>query len=622
VTVLAGRYALLEQVGEGGMSVVWRARDDTLERDVAVKLLRSFVASDPELRARFGREARTLAALSNDHIVRLYDYVDAGEQVFLVMEYVDGGNLAESTFGRLPLPPAEAAAYVLPIAKALAYAHGRGVVHRDLTPTNILIERETGRVLASDFGLARIARSAGSLTAPGVLIGTPEYWSPEQALGRDSDGAADVYALGCILFLLLSGRLPFEGEDRLAIGLRRAHEDAPSLRTHDAEVRSLVDSLLAREPSRRPDAAAAAAALSALASRTATRPAAADAPTIAGPTEQPTVRREPRRRRRRRVVLGVVGTAVASAALVFAIGKLREPVLRAPNVVSLREGDARAKINRLLPGANVLISQAYSTRIPSGRVIGQRPAARARLRGDAAVRLIVSKGTPFAAVPSLAGRTAATAKSALVHAGFQARYRYTPSWTTRKGSVVDLRPAPGTLVRRPARVTIVVASGYPRAVVPDVSDSDLTSAESRLTAKHLRTYVVYQLTHAAPANQVLRQMPSAGATVYRGTRVRLTVARQLRWVTVLARSGDGGYVSRPFTVPRHWRIHYRVSGGFGPALAQFRWARNGDLFADGSFFANDGGDQTHAVTDGAGTYRLAVSAYAGTSWSVEVQALE
>src|SRR5262249_22816959 len=207
-----------------------------------------FVAAEPEQKQRFEREARTLANLTSDYIVRVYDYVDAGEQAFLVMEYVDGGNLAETTLGRLPLPVPEAAAYAAPATKALAYAHGRGVVHRDLTATNVLIERETGRVLTSDFGLARIARSAGSLTAPGVLIGTPEYWSPEQAQGRESDGAADVYALGCLLFLLLTGQLPFEGDDRLALGLRRAYEDAPSLGTRlaapDPDAARLVDSPL------------------------------------------------------------------------------------------------------------------------------------------------------------------------------------------------------------------------------------------------------------------------------------------------------------------------------------------------------------------------------------------
>ena len=258
MTVLAARYELLDKVGEGGMSVVWRARDRELDREVAIKMLRSLVAPDPAQLRRFHREARALAALAHGHIVRIYDYISNDEQSFLVMEYVDGANLAQTTRGRLPLATGEAAAYMRPVAQALAYAHGRGVVHRDLTPSNILIERGSGRVVTTDFGLARIARSTGSLTATGVLLGTPEYWSPELALGRENGAAADLYALGCILFLLLSGRLPFEGEDRLAVGLRRAHDDAPSLQSFlpdgHAPVAALVDSLLARDPERRPDA--------------------------------------------------------------------------------------------------------------------------------------------------------------------------------------------------------------------------------------------------------------------------------------------------------------------------------------------------------------------------------
>ena len=252
MTVLAARYELLDKVGEGGMSVVWRARDRELDREVAIKMLRSLVAPDPAQLRRFHREARALAALAHGHIVRIYDYISNDEQSFLVMEYVDGANLAQTTRGRLPLATGEVAAYMRPVAQALAYAHGRGVVHRDLTPSNILIERGSGRVVTTDFGLARIARSTGSLTATGVLLGTPEYWSPELALGRENGAAADLYALGCILFLLLSGRLPFEGEDRLAVGLRRAHDDAPSLHSFlpdaPAPVAALVDSLLSARP--------------------------------------------------------------------------------------------------------------------------------------------------------------------------------------------------------------------------------------------------------------------------------------------------------------------------------------------------------------------------------------
>ena len=265
VTMLVGRYRLLDLVGEGGMGVVWRAHDRTLGRDVAIKLLRPIVASDEQQRRRFEREARTLAGLANEHIVRVHDYVDDGVQAFLVMEYVDGRNLADTTFARLPLDVGEAAWYAASVAEALAYAHAKNVVHRDLTPANILVAQESGRVVTTDFGLARVARSGGSLTAAGTLIGTPEYWSPEQALGRDTGTASDLYALGCILYLLLGGRLPFEGDDRLAVGLRRAHEQAPSLVTLAPEVPAvaadLVNSLLCADPGGRPDASATAALL-------------------------------------------------------------------------------------------------------------------------------------------------------------------------------------------------------------------------------------------------------------------------------------------------------------------------------------------------------------------------
>src|SRR6185437_3710319 len=200
--------------------------------------------------------------------------------------------------GRLPLATGEAAAYMRPVAQALAYAHGRSVVHRDLTPSNILIEIASGRVVTTDFGLARIARGTGSATATGVLLGTPEYWSPELALGRENGSAADLYALGCILFLLLSGRLPFEGEDRLAVGLRRAHDAAPSLQSllpdACAPVAALVDSLLARDPERRPDATHVAEELGALADVStaclgvAVGASALDEQTVALLSEQPT----------------------------------------------------------------------------------------------------------------------------------------------------------------------------------------------------------------------------------------------------------------------------------------------------------------------------------------------
>ena len=667
VTTLVGRYRLLDLVGEGGMGVVWRAHDRTLGRDVAIKLLRPLVASEPQQRRRFEREARTLAGLANEHIVRVHDYVDDGEQAFLVMEYVDGRNLADTTFARLPLDVGEAAWYAAPVAEALAYAHAKGVVHRDLTPANILVEHETGRVVTTDFGLARVARSGGSLTTVGMLVGTPEYWSPEQALGRETGTACDLYALGCILYLLVGGRLPFEGDDRLAVGLRRAHEQAPSLTTLAPDVSAvaadLVDSLLSRDPGGRPDATATAASLSVLAAAperparsvkrehgaptavTFGRPTGhlADAwPTVSGasavaeastltpspatspPSTGPLVRLRFGGRRRRPLVLGGVAAAGLLAAAGVAAWLDEGPVGRVPEVVSLRPPAARAQILQSLPGATVSVRWVYSTRVPLGRVISQHPAARASVGSGADVRLTVSKGTPFAEVPAVAvGASAPAARQTLARTGFSARLRYTPSWTVRKGTVIDFRPRAGVRLRRPATVSILVASGYPREVVPQVANADLASAQSRLEAKHLRYQIVYRLLPNGPVNQVVGQIPSAGAIVYRGSRIRLYVARTYRWVNLFHWSGVERFQSDPFTVPARWRIRYRLAAAASlPALAQFVWLPDGDPYAGHGFVASDTGVRSYVVPDGAGTYRLAVNPLAGTSWSVEVDAFE
>jgi serine/threonine-protein kinase len=347
---------------------------------------------------------------------------------------------------------------------------------------------------------------------------------------------------------------------------------------------------------------------------------------VAPPPPAPTVRSPRRRRAYGRLVSAFLAAGALTAGSLFVTHELTKSTLRAPNLVALRERTARATVARLLPGSAVSVTSAYSTQVASGRVIRQSPPPRAALRHGSPVRLIVSKGTPFARVPWIAtGAPRETARASLERDGFRARFRYTPSWTVRKGTVIELRPSAGTRLRRPTTVRIVVASGYPRAVVPDVLGADLVSAQAQLDAKHLTYHVVYRPTQDAPENQVIRQYPPAGTIVYRGHTVRVTVTRSFRWVRVLARAGANDFVSVPFTVSGRWRVRYRLSadGDFALPFAQFSWARDGDLFADGAFVAHGVGTlKTQPVSDGAGTYRLAVSPAVGTSWYVEVDALE
>ena len=273
---LAGEYSLQRELGRGGMGVVYLARDVQLDRDVAIKVLPSHLARDPEARERFVREARMAAGLSHPHIVPIHrvSEVPAGHPersegprfVFFVMSYVEGETLGERLRAHGPLPPAEAARVMREVAWALAYAHGRGIVHRDVKPDNILLEAGTGRVLVTDFGIARGGRDASIVTDPGKIMGTAHFMSPEQAAGGAVDGRSDIYSLGVVGYLAVSGRLPFEASNVPALLVRQATEPATSvIRAAPGLPPALgaaIDRCLTRDPAGRfPDGEALAEAL-------------------------------------------------------------------------------------------------------------------------------------------------------------------------------------------------------------------------------------------------------------------------------------------------------------------------------------------------------------------------
>jgi serine/threonine-protein kinase len=255
---LGSRYSLTDRIAAGGMGDVWRARDSVLGRDVAVKVMRPSAAEDPTFANRFRDEARHSAGMSHQNIATVYDYGEDDGTAYLVMELVEGEPLSQM-IARGPMPPDQVRSIAGQAALALAAAHAAGVVHRDVKPANILVTPD-GRVKLTDFGIARAADGA-SHTRTGEVLGTPQYLSPEQALGRGATGASDLYALGIITQEMLTGRKPFDSGSAVATALAQVNDAPPPLPDGvPSDLRRMVDQSLAKNPSDRPTSAAAVAA--------------------------------------------------------------------------------------------------------------------------------------------------------------------------------------------------------------------------------------------------------------------------------------------------------------------------------------------------------------------------
>jgi beta-lactam-binding protein with PASTA domain/tRNA A-37 threonylcarbamoyl transferase component Bud32 len=540
-TVVDGRYKVLHRLGSGGMAEVYCAQDLQLGRKVALKILYRRFAEDGEFVERFRREASSAAGLQHQHVVAVYDRGEYDGTYYIAMEYLEGRSLKTIVQQEAPLDPDRAIDLIIQVLRAARFAHRRGIIHRDLKPHNVIVDAED-RAKVTDFGIARAG--ASDMTQTGSIMGTAQYLSPEQAQGQSVSAASDIYSIGIMLYELLTGRVPFEGESAVTIALKQVNERPERPSAYNPAVTPALEEAVMRalekDPARRyPDADAFIAALQAAREGTATTVLAAPPPPLEPPSEayaypdEPLPPREPREGGRWWLwVLAVLVAALGLAAVLLLPGTQKVSV---PTVVGADQANAEAKLRQDGFSVDTTLKTADQ---PKGQVIGQDPTGGTKAKKGSTVTLTVSDGPQQVAVPQVVGLTVSSARGRLEKAGLEASEREENSDTVAKGRVVSVSPTEGQKVDKGSSVTLVVSSGKPQVEVPDVVDKSFDEAQSTLQAAGFKVTRKDKETEDKDAGTVLAESPKGGTQVDAGSTIALTVAKEPSQVAVPDVTGE------------------------------------------------------------------------------------
>lgn len=548
-SVIDERYALKRELGAGGMAEVYLADDQLLDREVAVKMLSARYAADPSFVERFRREASSAARLNHPNIVAVYDRGETNGSYYIVMEYLDGLNLKELIRRDGPLPPGMAIDYTLQILAALGAAHKRDIVHLDAKPQNMMLADE-GLLKVTDFGIAR-AGGRSDLTSVGSVIGTAQYLSPEQARGEDVTAASDCYSAGIVLYEMLTGRVPFDGDQPMAVAMKQINEQPSPPRVHrpdlPEDLNAVVMKALAKRPSERyrtaeefaaalrpirerfgPAATAVMGAAAASATQVMQRPEATAATQVSTRRPPPRTPPPPTPSSKRAwwiaavAVLAIAAVAVGLLMINGSIGGGGGGVTIPPVAGQDEETALRTLADAGL--TNVQTRQVSSNDVPSGSVVRTSPVAGQEVTADARVDLLISSGPDTIELPSVIGDEEAKALQKLRDAGFANPTITREENDAVEGIVFNQTPSAGD-VSPDSQVTIFVSQGPGSVTIPDLTSTDRNDAARQLRDLGLDPRVVGEENGDFPPNTVIRTEPGSGEEVEKGEQVRVVIAQ-------------------------------------------------------------------------------------------------
>jgi beta-lactam-binding protein with PASTA domain/serine/threonine protein kinase len=592
--VLDGRYRVLAPIGTGASAAVYLADDTVLRRRVAIKVLHAALAADQGFLKRFQAEAHTAAALSHPNVMRVLDWGEGDEGPFLVLEYLGGGSLRSLLDRERVLSVEQAVSLTLQAARALDYAHRRGLVHRDIKPANLLFDEE-GRVTIADFGLARALAEAAWTEPGGAVLGTARYAAPEQVRGHSLDGKADVYALGLVMYEMVTGRVPFTADTTIATLMARldARVDIPAElgplgeivqaamdpdheeRTSSADLVDQLETVSKVLPHPAPLSLPGALTVDvsnasdgdATMLPTATVPkvpadpspneesaprqrrilrrhrSATPAPPAAVAAPEPKVPKvdtgspadgAKTKRSHRRSLLGVAGVIVlvagALSASAYYTSSNKQVVV--PQLEGMSLADARARAKDV--GLSVKVAhEVYSETVAAGTTLNEFPAADQKARVRDGVTVEVSKGPAPRDVPSTTGKSLDDATAALTAEGFTVTTDRKSDESVPNNQVMTQTPeAKAGKQPKGSEVHLVVSSGPRPRVVPDVKGLTQTDATARLVNLQLKVNVTQDYSDTVPVGSVISVTPGSGASVPRDTAVALVVSKGVKPIKV------------------------------------------------------------------------------------------
>lgn len=569
--LLAGRYELIEKIGEGGMAVVYKAKDRLLNRYVAIKILRPEFTQDEQFLESFKRESQAAAGLQHPNIVSIYDVGRTGNINFIVMELVDGRPLSDLIKEKGRLDYKTTIDIAKQMASALSIAHKHQIIHRDVKPHNIMITSD-GVAKLTDFGIARAVSNATMVADTSKIIGSVHYFSPEQARGAYVDERSDIYSLGIVMFEMLTGRVPFDGETPVEVALKHINEDVPSpaklvpgippaldkivLKATDkyqTERYKSVDEMLEAlknvefvtqmvgdrvfaaesEPKPRRDESLVAPVMSRREDR--------DQEMVIAPANprKPKAKPDDKKKKKRAIIIGIVAVAIlALFGILFVSGVIGggSKEVTVPDVKGMSYSEAK----EVLEAKGLKIEKAdepiASQKIEKGKIVSQTPSKNSKVKKGRTVRVILSAGNTELKVPDLKGLSYKEAKTLLSEMGLQiSKGDEVDSDSVAEGLIASQYPSAKTKVDKGDIITVNISKGKKDAVIPKLvgttftSESDVSDTLSKYGYKLGK--VSYEESYETPGT-IIKQSPDAGTTAEKKTSVDIVISKAKSKATV------------------------------------------------------------------------------------------